>query len=413
MKQSIPSTPSKRKGAPSTPQGRFWVVEDEEEGDEAVDDSESFFCRYAVDSRRGFFYSFAWQEHLAWCRAQQRTPLFGEDEPGPSSRVIETSGVWGDGSIWDVKEKKAADEEEVVEKVKPGKKRAARRTKEQPNTMPQLGGVASESEDGGTDDEFDGGALGSDESDAMEVDGMSEDEGEGVEPEEDDDPLNPRTPSKKRRRNQTASPRKRGKSFAEATPHSKAALKKRKKQASYSTSPTKRKSRAKFVVQVPEQSLAFQAGMAKLPKDPWIRAMHALHVGSRPDALPCRDQEFDRILRSIGDLLEEGSGGCICQFLFICSGYQALMFFLDISGVPGTGKTATVHAVVRQLRQMAEDSVWRVSSFHSSELIFLRKSIRLLMLKSMDSRYPSLLQPTLCYGKVSVITTSRERATSA
>lgn len=30
---------------------------------------------------------------------------------------------------------------------------------------------------------------------------------------------------------------------------------------------------------------------------------------------------------------------------------------LDISGVPGTGKTATVHAVVRELKRMAENGV--------------------------------------------------------
>ena len=30
---------------------------------------------------------------------------------------------------------------------------------------------------------------------------------------------------------------------------------------------------------------------------------------------------------------------------------------LDISGVPGTGKTATVHAVVRELKRMAESNV--------------------------------------------------------
>ena len=30
---------------------------------------------------------------------------------------------------------------------------------------------------------------------------------------------------------------------------------------------------------------------------------------------------------------------------------------LDISGVPGTGKTATVHAVIRELKRMAEVDV--------------------------------------------------------
>jgi Cdc6-like AAA superfamily ATPase len=34
----------------------------------------------------------------------------------------------------------------------------------------------------------------------------------------------------------------------------------------------------------------------------------------------------------------------------------------DISGVPGAGKTATVHAVVRELKQMAEQNVYSPSS---------------------------------------------------
>lgn len=30
---------------------------------------------------------------------------------------------------------------------------------------------------------------------------------------------------------------------------------------------------------------------------------------------------------------------------------------IDIAGVPGTGKTATVHAVVKELKRKAEDGV--------------------------------------------------------
>ena len=37
--------------------------------------------------------------------------------------------------------------------------------------------------------------------------------------------------------------------------------------------------------------------------------------------------------------------------------WPGLIFSEDISGVPGTGKTATVHAVVRELKRMAEHNV--------------------------------------------------------
>lgn len=41
---------------------------------------------------------------------------------------------------------------------------------------------------------------------------------------------------------------------------------------------------------------------------------------------------------------------------------------LDISGVPGTGKTATVHAVIRELKRMAEANVSRPTRPHPSSV---------------------------------------------
>lgn len=67
-------------------------------------------------------------------------------------------------------------------------------------------------------------------------------------------------------------------------------------------------------------NLGFDYSMAHLPHDPWLRAMHVLHVGSRPDALPCREEEFERVLYSVSDLLEEGSGGCVCTSFLILLG---------------------------------------------------------------------------------------------
>jgi len=37
---------------------------------------------------------------------------------------------------------------------------------------------------------------------------------------------------------------------------------------------------------------------------------------------------------------------------------------LDISGVPGTGKTATVHTVIRELKRMAKSNVCRLLYFY-------------------------------------------------
>ncbi|KAI9141663.1 P-loop containing nucleoside triphosphate hydrolase protein [Paraphysoderma sedebokerense] len=61
-------------------------------------------------------------------------------------------------------------------------------------------------------------------------------------------------------------------------------------------------------------------------------ARRNLHVSSVPESLPCREEQFYTILDRLQDMLTEQSGGCIY-----------------ISGVPGTGKTATVMEVLRTL----------------------------------------------------------------
>ncbi|XP_053928360.1 origin recognition complex subunit 1 [Cuculus canorus] len=63
-----------------------------------------------------------------------------------------------------------------------------------------------------------------------------------------------------------------------------------------------------------------------------------LHVSATPESLPCREEEFQDIFNFVESKLIDGTGGC-----------------MYISGVPGTGKTATVHEVIRRLQQAAED----------------------------------------------------------
>ena len=118
-----------------------------------------------------------------------------------------------------------------------------------------------------------------------------------------------RTPSQKRKRlqNTTSQKTKRGKTVVQPTPHSKAALDRKQRATS---SPYICKT---FTSRLPEQSLTFQASMAHVPKDLRLRSIHALYVGSRPDSLPCREAEYKRDQRCVGELMEEGSGGCICN----------------------------------------------------------------------------------------------------
>ncbi|KAG8857205.1 Origin recognition complex, subunit 1 [Tulasnella sp. 330] len=172
---------------------------------------------------------------------------------------------------------------------------------------------------------------------------QDDDASEGsADPEDEGDVFDePTTPSRKRKRGSTsptkAAPKtpKRRRTRAVATPTSKAALAARKRVS-------KSKKRGKLLIakrSTYETAGADHAALSKLPKDAHLRAMHLLHVAARPDALPGRDQEFNDVLGSVLSVLEEGSGGCIY-----------------ISGVPGTGKTATVHAVVRELQKMARNN---------------------------------------------------------
>ncbi|XP_029639038.1 origin recognition complex subunit 1-like [Octopus sinensis] len=62
-----------------------------------------------------------------------------------------------------------------------------------------------------------------------------------------------------------------------------------------------------------------------------------LHVSAVPESLPCREKEFADIYSFVESKILDGTGGC-----------------MYISGVPGTGKTATVQEVIRNLREAAE-----------------------------------------------------------
>ena len=57
-------------------------------------------------------------------------------------------------------------------------------------------------------------------------------------------------------------------------------------------------------------------------------ARNRLHVSNAPESLPCREAEFTEVELHVETNLMEGTGSCIY-----------------LSGVPGTGKTATVHRV--------------------------------------------------------------------
>jgi len=91
------------------------------------------------------------------------------------------------------------------------------------------------------------------------------------------------------------------------TPHSKAMLRTRQQLKA-------RRAATSQKLVAPEFSVTDAKTLAHLPKDAQLRAMHVLHVGSRPDLLPCREEEFTDVLEKVLVLLEDGAGGCVCSW---------------------------------------------------------------------------------------------------
>ncbi|KAI8987250.1 P-loop containing nucleoside triphosphate hydrolase protein [Mycotypha africana] len=71
---------------------------------------------------------------------------------------------------------------------------------------------------------------------------------------------------------------------------------------------------------------------------PYELARERLHVSAVPNSLPCREDQFLEILGYVEGAIRESTGTCVY-----------------ISGVPGTGKTATVLEVIRYLQHQAEE----------------------------------------------------------
>ncbi|XP_035826423.1 serine/arginine repetitive matrix protein 2 isoform X2 [Aplysia californica] len=98
--------------------------------------------------------------------------------------------------------------------------------------------------------------------------------------------------------------------------------------------PSSHRSRASSrTPQIPSRS-----GPKATPGNDLEEARARLHVSAVPDSLPCREKEFSDIFGFVESKILDGTGGC-----------------MYISGVPGTGKTATVKEVVNILQSERDE----------------------------------------------------------
>jgi origin recognition complex subunit 1 len=134
-----------------------------------------------------------------------------------------------------------------------------------------------------------------------------------IDDDEDDDGI-PRTPKKRRKFHEAATPTSKRKDLTPRkflTPtHKRIVLKK----------------------QLEFTPLGTRVLSPSVLSSPFQVARNQLHVSSVPATLPCREEEFSEVYSHLEKAITDGTGSCIY-----------------IAGTPGTGKTATVREVVAQL----------------------------------------------------------------
>lgn len=324
---------------------------------EGIPEADRFVCRLAVDTQRGLFYEFVLEAHREhakaappgdWTRWEVGVSNVVPETPKLKTRIAKKRKLDTDSGE-DESDASLQSPSKRPRRARKAPTRAKAPTKNKPRTKAITEDKEFEPNLSRSSSPSGSSAHPSDPSDA--------DSDANIEPEGSDLDV-PRTPSRRKRGGQTSAmttPRhKRVRTLAMPTPHSKAALRARRKMTSLVVKPPP-----------PELNEEHYKQLKKLPKDPWLRAMHVLHVAARPNELPCREEEYARVLRSVLELVEDGSGGCVCKSNNSSSfGFQCFDYRLDISGVPGTGKTATVHAVVRELKRMAGSNVCNLPLFY-------------------------------------------------
>lgn len=204
--------------------------------------------------------------------------------------------------------------------------------------------MASESESEGSDSEASAAAASEEEESASDIeptDESTEDEEEEDEDEEyEEEKKNKKkraTASRKPRSSSSSTNSRSGKKVIAGRKATTTAAQPKKRQKPSTVSGNRTIHRVNQVMPVLPLRQVQQHKRDTAHLSPYSLARERLHVSAVPDSLPCREDEFVNIMGYIESAIQEATGTCVY-----------------ISGVPGTGKTATVLEVIRYLQHQAE-----------------------------------------------------------
>ncbi|GAA6023834.1 hypothetical protein JCM10207_005390 [Rhodosporidiobolus poonsookiae] len=299
----------------------------------------TFLCRRVYDVKpimgAGFWSDVEYDE-----LRQQAVEMYEEkmDEGGVAKAEAQ------DG--WDVEAAMEESDEEEEERQREERRRKKVAEKQKRKLVEKVRMQVVDEDSSDSDDEadeedtFNPRTHASDASDDDGSEGEATGDEDGTEDEEDhsDEEGFPRTPTKSRARSDRQLPTpssSRSRKSTTSTP----TKRKRGRPAASSAGTARAAKRRRFASSAqtgssshnPLPPLLSSTHLASLT--PFERAKALLHVSATPEALPCREEQRERIRQFLGDNILGRTGGC-----------------LYVHGVPGTGKTATIHSVVRELQ---------------------------------------------------------------
>ncbi|BGO89446.1 hypothetical protein NBRC10512_006633 [Rhodotorula toruloides] len=297
----------------------------------------TFLCRRVYDVKpipgASFWGEIDWDEHrLKAVEWYESTMGMVERKEGGREKDVAQDG-WDVEAVMEDSESESEDEEERKRRRKRAEKaRATRERKEKEREERRAAsGAVSESEGSSDEEDEEDAFKDRDSSSSDSESGTAGDESEDGSASEDESAS--RTPTKRK-------PLRERQASAASSSRKTAATRLKRTRPATSAATGRAAKRRKFASSGKTSSdsahnalppLLQSAHLASLT--PFERAKALLHVSATPESLPCREDQREQIRQFIGDAVLGRSGGC-----------------LYVHGVPGTGKTATVHSVVRELQ---------------------------------------------------------------